>query len=144
MKSFKEYITENQFFDGAGLSSNKVPHDLEDSDVKRSVNAVLGATAVQEFLNPKAALNQIEAKLALLGLSRQNVPSDDPRMDGAEEPVFEGNGEMDIPFSRYGDIMGKTVDTPIDEIEQEEVVYNLRVRYEQLDNGTFKVYGSLV
>ena len=41
-------------------------------------------------------------------------------------------------------MMGKSVDTPIDEIEKEEKIISLKVKYEQLDNGGFKVYGSLV
>jgi len=145
MKNFKEYISENMVgYQGAGLSSHKVPHDLEDSDVKNTINAILGHTAVSEFLNPKAAIAQIEAKLALLGLNREEVVSDDPRVDGTEGNELTENGEFEIPFSRYGNIIGKTVDTPIDELETESVIYNVKVKYEQLENGTYKVYGSLV
>ena len=145
MKNFKEYISENMVgFDGAGLSSQKVPHDLEDGDVKRTINAILGHTAVSEFLNPKAAIAQIEAKLALLGLNREEVVSDDPRVDGIDGDELQESGELEIPFSRYGNIIGKTVDTPIDEIESESVIYNLKLKYEQLESGSYKVYGSLV
>jgi hypothetical protein len=145
MKNFKEYISENlEGFQGAGLSSHKVPHDLEDGDVKRTINAILGHTAVSEFLNPKAAIAQIEAKLALLGLNREEVVSDDPRVDGIDGDELQESGELEIPFSRYGNIIGKTVDTPIDEIESESVIYNLKLKYEQLESGSYKVYGSLV
>ena len=62
-----------------------------------------------------------------------------------EELEFsEEEGEFDLNFSRYGEIMGKSVDTPIDEIEKEEKIISLKVKYEQLDNGCYKVYGSLV
>ena len=145
MKNFKEYISENMVgFQGAGLSSHKVPHDLEDSDVKNTINAILGHTAVSEFLNPKAAVAQIEAKLALLGLNREEVVSDDPRVDGIEGDELTENGEFEIPFSRYGNIIGKTVDTPNDEFEEESKSYTLKVRYEKLETGSYKVYGSLV
>ena len=40
--------------------------------------------------------------------------------------------------------MGKSVDTPIDEIEKEEKNISLKVKYEQLESGSFKVYGSIV
>jgi len=87
-------------------------------------------------LNPEAAFNQMEAKLALLGLAM---------VEGAMDEVEIGdNGEILIPFKRYGDIFGKTVDTPYDEIEVEERIVNLSVRYEKLDTGSYKVYGSLV
>ena len=64
MKNFKEYISENlEGFQGAGLSSHKVPHDLEDGDVKRTINAILGHTAVSEFLNPKSQLHKLKQNL---------------------------------------------------------------------------------
>ena len=45
-------------------------------------------------------------------------------------------------MSRYGDITGKSVDTPFDEIEHESRDYTLSVRYEQLDTGSYKVYAN--
>ena len=71
MKSFREYLEESQLdYGGAGLSSNKIPYDIEDPAVKNAINAVLGHTAVSEFMNPHAeSIGQIEAKLELrLGL----------------------------------------------------------------------------
>ena len=61
-----------------------------------------------------------------------------------EELEFSESGEFDLNFSRYGEIIGKTGNSEIDEIEKEEKVVSLKVRYEQLLNGSFKVYGSLV
>ena len=61
-----------------------------------------------------------------------------------EEESFSGTGEFMIEFSRYGETFGKSVDTPHDEFEKEEQVVSLKVKYEQLETGTFKVYGSLV
>ena len=40
--------------------------------------------------------------------------------------------------------IGKSIDTPIDELDKEEKVVSLKVKYEQLESGSFKVYGSLV
>ena len=40
--------------------------------------------------------------------------------------------------------MGKTVDTPHDEIEEEQINYTMKIRTEKLESGSFKVYGSLV
>ena len=66
MKTFKNFILEEgggRFqrilmpFVGAGLSSEKVPHDIDDADVKSKVNAILGQTAVSEWLNPKVCTN---------------------------------------------------------------------------------------
>ena len=136
MKKFKEFFKENVgVFQTSGLSSEHIPHDIDDPQVVSAVNAVLGHTATSEFLNPKAAIAQMEAKLSLLGLELDHSAVE---FDGLSE-----EGSFDIPMKRYGDIMGKSVDTPIDEIEHEERAYNLSIRFEKLDTGTYKVYGSL-
>jgi hypothetical protein len=137
MKKFKDFIQEQYGHqEDAGLSSTHIPHDIDDADVKQKINAVLGHTASSEYMNPAAAVAQMEAKLALLGLnSKENV--------NALE-FTEGTGEFDLTFSRYGEILGKSVDTPFDEFDHEEKLVNLHVRYEQLETGSFKVYGSLV
>tara|TARA_Y100000004_G_scaffold196622_1_gene267287 strand:+ start:192 stop:596 length:405 start_codon:yes stop_codon:yes gene_type:complete len=134
MKTFRDFITEGRF-EGLDLrTSGKVPHDLDDADIKQMVNALLGHTAISEYLNPKAAVEQMKMKLGQMGLGLQQE----------EEIEFNESGEFDLNFSRYGEIMGKSVDTPIDEIEKEEKIISLKVKYEQLDNGCYKVYGSLV
>jgi len=145
MKTFKHFLEEhsNSYLQGAGLSSSHIPHDITDEDVKMKVNAILGHTATQEFMNPKAAIAQMEAKLGQLGMARKNAPTQNQE-NPVEEESFNGTGSFMIEFSRYGETFGKSVDTPHDEFEKEEQVVALNVKYEQLDTGTFKVYGSLV
>ena len=84
----------------------------------------------------------MEAKLAQLGLNRLTVPSNDPRNE-SPDVEFGDSGNLQISFSRYGEIIGKSVDTPIDELDKEEYTVDLNVKYEQLESGTYKVYGSL-
>jgi len=139
MKTFKSFINEmhkgSDYHDTAGLSSQKIPHDIDDAEVKSKVNAILGHTAVSEYMNPLAAVEQMKAKLSQLGLNPQTAD---------EELEFSETGEFDLNFSRYGEIIGKTGDSEIDEIEKEEKIVSLHVKYEQLENGCYKVYGSLV
>ena len=139
MKTFNQFINEGiargSTLQGSGLSSEQIPHDIDDVDVKNKVNAILGHTAVSEYLNPQAAVEQMKAKLSQLGLNPQTAD---------EELELSEAGEFDLNFSRYGEIIGKTGDSEIDEIEKEEKVVSLNVRYEQLPNGSYKVYGSLV
>lgn len=142
MKSFKDYITESGLGIGIDLrTSHHVPYDVDDADVKNSINAILGHVAVSEFLNPNAAVAQMESKLGQLGIARLRS-ADIGEMPMEEE--FGDSGEMSISFSRYGEITGKSVDTPIDELDKEEKTYDLKVRYEKLETGSYKVYGQLV
>ena len=142
MKSFKEYITESGLGLGIDLrTSHHTPYDVDDSEVKNSINAILGHVAVSEFLNPNAAVAQMESKLGQLGIARMRS-ADQGEM--AMEEEFGDSGEMSLSFSRYGEITGKSVDTPIDELDKEEKTYDLKVRYEKLETGSYKVYGQLV
>lgn len=131
MKTFKAYLTEDV---NPGYEGMAGEHNIDDADVKARLNAILGHTASMEFINPKAAVAQMEAKLSLLGLSHDGNIND---IDMSE------SGEFEISFSRYGDIIGKTVDTPHDEIEEEKTNFTMKIRTEKLDTGSFKVYGSL-
>ena len=133
MKNFKDCILEAQVFDLR--TAWFVPYEIDDSEVKDRVNALLGHVAVSEYLNPKAAVEQMKAKLSQIGLNPQAADED---LDFTLE-----EGEFSLAFSKFGEITGKSVDTPIDEFEKEEKIINLNVKYEQLDNGCYKVYGSL-
>ena len=145
MKKFKDFLEENVVgFQGAGLSSEHDPHNIDDEIVKQKINAVLGHTAVSEFLNPKAAVAHMEMKLAQVGLNRVSFPSDDPRNENPDEVEFNESGSFSVRFNRFGEIVGKSVDTPIDELDKEERNYDLEVKYEKLDTGSYRVYGSLV
>ena len=124
----------------AGLCSSKVPYDIDDL-VKNKVNAILGHTAVSEFMNPKAAIAQMESKLSMLGLHKKNSVEGHGEV---QEEEFSGSGEMNLEFSLRGETIGKSVDTPIDQLDKEEKIVSLKVKYEQLESGSFKVYGSLV
>ena len=140
MKTFKEYLEEN-ILQGSGLEAEKIPYDIDNPDVKNKVNAILGHCAVSEFMNPNAAIAQMESKLSLLGLMKKNS------VEGHGEVVpeeFGKSGSLDLQFSQMGETIGKSVDTPIDQLDKEEKVINLNVKYEQTQSGCYKVYGSLV
>ena len=124
MKTFKEHLVEEHNWPQEGLGGE---HNLDDADIKSKLNAILGHTASSEYLNPKAAIAQMEAKLSLLGLSHDGDIND---IDMNE------SGEFEISFKRYGDIMGKTVDTPHDEIEEEQINYTMKIRTEKLESGS--------
>ena len=49
-----------------------MPYDIDNPDVKNKVNANLCHCAVSEFLNPHAAIAQMESKLSLLGLMKKH------------------------------------------------------------------------
>lgn len=144
MKTFKEYLKETHSeygFDGAGLSSSAVPYDIDNPEVKNKINAILGHVAVSEFLNPAAAVAQMEAKLGQIGMMKKHTVEGHGEVQQEE---FGKSGQIDLQFSQMGETIGKSVDTPIDQLDKEEKIVNLNIRYEQLESGSYKVYGSLV
>ena len=131
MKRFAEFIAEGHSTQVGGLESQKVPHDINDPEVKSRINAILGHTAVSEYLNPSAAIGQIDSKLGQLGLALETYPE------------ITETGEYEVSMKRYGDQFGKSVDTPHDEFDEKVEVVQLKLKVEKLESGSFKVYGSI-
>ena len=97
MKTFKAYLTEDV---NPGYEGMAGEHNIDDAEIKAKLNAILGHTASMEFINPKAAVAQMEAKLSLLGLSHDGNIND---IDMSE------SGEFEISFSRYGNTTAATI-----------------------------------
>ena len=86
-------------------------------------------------------IEKIAKWLPTSGLMKKNS------VEGHGEVVpeeFGKSGSLDLQFSQMGETIGKSVDTPIDQLDKEEKVINLNVKYEQTQSGCYKVYGSLV
>lgn len=132
MKKFAEFIAESHSHTQVGgLESQHVPHDIKDPEVVARINAILGHTAVSEYLNPSAAIGQIDSKLGQLGLALETYPE------------ITETGEYEVSMKRYGDQFGKSVDTPHDEFDEKVEVVQLKLKVEKLESGSFKVYGSI-
>ncbi|MAW10228.1 MAG: hypothetical protein CMO54_00060 [Verrucomicrobiales bacterium] len=132
MKKFAEFIAESHSHTQVGgLESQHVPHDIKDPEVVARINAILGHTAVSEYMNPSAAIGQIDSKLGQLGLALETYPE------------ITETGEYEVSMKRYGDQFGKSVDTPHDEFDEKVEVVQLKLKVEKLESGSFKVYGSI-
>ena len=88
MKTFKNYLKEGtkQGKYGAGNvgtpevqsaeDGNIGAHNIQDAKVLEKVNAFVGSIADQEYINPKAAMEQLSNKLDTLGGAVENlIPS---------------------------------------------------------------------
>ena len=91
-------------------------------------------------MNPHADYRADRGKISCLGLSKVKSVGD---MGEVQHEEFADSGEMSLQFSA-GEIVGKSVDTPMDELDKEEKIFEVVVKYEKLENNFFKVYGSLV
>ena len=140
MKNFKQYLEET----GSVGVWNQTPVDVDGYDtfditnpsVLKRVNAFVGSIAAQEYLNPKAAVEQLANKLKTIGLEVSM-----PAMEGA-------NGSVTGEVSQFGGRFGKDVDgSDLNDdgiSHRKEGGLKLNVKYETLDNGSSKVFAKLV
>ncbi len=144
MKTFKSYLKEGHKQAKYGAGNVGTPevqavddvhvgaHNIQDAKVLEKVNAFVGSVADQEYINPKAAMEQLANKLATIGLSFK-VPSD-------------GNATVEV--AQFGGRFGKDVDgSDINDdgiSHRKEGGLKIEFKSETLENGSHKVFAKLV
>ena len=147
MKTFKQHVKEGYKQGKYGAGNVGTPevnsvedgsigvHNIHDPKVLERVNGFVGSIANQEYLNPKAALEQLASKLKTLGLE-MNIPE------------MSGNGSVNIEVNQFGGRFGKDIDGS--DIKDDGISHKkegglkLNVKYETLENGSSKVFAKLV
>ena len=141
MKTFKKYVQEHMTVGVGTPEVNSVEdgsigvHNIHDPKVLERVNGFVGSIANQEYLNPKAALEQLASKLKTLGLEMTI-------------PEMSGNGSVNIEVNQFGGRFGKDIDGS--DIKDDGISHKkegglkLNVKYETLENGSSKVFAKLV
>ena len=146
MKTFKQHIKEEQSKYGKGNvgtpevnsveDGNIGVHNIHDPKVLERVNAFVASIAEQEYLNPKAAIEQLKGKLKTIGL------------DVSDVDMPAGNGTVTAEVSQFGGRFGKDIDgSDINDdgiSHKKEGGLKLQLKYETLQNGASKVYAKLV
>ena len=147
MKTLKQHIAEGYKQGKYGAGNVGTPevnsvedgsigvHNIHDPKVLERVNAFVGSIANQEYLNPKAAMEQLAIKLKTLGLD-MNIPE------------MSGNGSVNLEVTQFGGRFGKDIDGS--DIKDDGISHKkegglkLNVKYETLENGSSKVFAKLV
>ena len=147
MKTLKQHIAEGYKQGKYGAGNVGTPevnsvedgsigvHNIHDPKVLERVNAFVGSIANQEYLNPKAAVEQLASKLRTLGLD-MNIPE------------MSGNGSVNLEVTQFGGRFGKDIDGS--DIKDDGISHKkegglkLNVKYETLENGSSKVFAKLV
>ena len=147
MKTLKQHIAEGYKQGKYGAGNVGTPevnsiedgsigvHNIHDPKILERVNAFVGSIADQEYLNPKAAVEQLASKLRTLGLD-MNIPE------------MTGNGSVNLEVTQFGGRFGKDIDGS--DIKDDGISHKkegglkLNVKYETLENGSSKVFAKLV
>ena len=147
MKTFKQHMKEDHTQSKYGKGNVGTPetqsvedgnigaHNIQDPKVMEKVNAFVGSIADQEYINPKAAMEQLASKLKTIGLDMSI-------------PEMSGNGSANLDVTQFGGRFGK--DTDGSDINDDGISHKkegglkLNVKYETLENGSSKVFAKLV
>ena len=136
MKTFKQKLQEWNDVDAGSVEDSSIGvHNIQDSEVLSRVNAFVGALADREYINPNAAINNLQQNLHRIGLDFK-----EQLKVGAEK-----SGSLTTGVTRFGGRFGKDTDgsdNNDDKVEGKDLTINLK--YETLDNGAVKVYAELV
>ena len=130
MKTFKEFneikVTNNIIDDDGHLK------DLSDDSVIEKLNAFVGSIGMKEYLVTEKAVDELRQKLMRVGIHFGDVQ-------------FTGeSGESSIPLVKHGGAYGKDLDTPADEVvNEQESGRVLNFVYEKLPTGTHKVFAQI-
>ena len=129
MKTFLEYSSVKAT-DGSHIDEDGNLMDLSDDSVVEKLNAFVGSIGMKEYLVPEKAVNELRQKLMRVGIHFGDVQ-------------FTGeSGDMSVPITKP--IFGKDLDTPADEIvNEEETGRSINFVYERLPTGTHKVMAQI-
>ena len=143
MKTFKQHIKEGGQM-GVGTTSHHTSvedgsmgaHNIHEPAILQRVNAFVGSIADKEYIQPEAALSQLEARLTSIGVQlKDSISIDDKKGTFESALVFNGG--------RFGK------DTDGSDINDDGISHKvgkelkLKGRYETLENGAVKVYAEL-
>ena len=146
MKSFKQFdeAYTDRFAHTSAEDDNKHLSNVFDEKVVQRLNGYVGAIADREYLQPEAAIKQLNNKLEIVGLRF------------AEPKVDSDKGNATVELTQFGGRYGKTPDNsngPMSqgkEIEDGDGISHkkdgglkIEFNWEKQENNQFKVFASL-
>ena len=147
MKSFKQFNEAgytDRFAHTSAEDDNKHLINVQDEKVVQRLNGYVGAIADREYLQPEAAIKQLNNKLGIVGLNF------------AEPKVDSDKGKATVEVTQFGGRYGKTSynsNGPMSqgkEIEDGDGISHkkdgglkIEFNWEKQENNQFKVFASL-
>ena len=146
MKSFKQFdeAYTDRFAHTSAEDDNKHLVNILDDKVVQRLNGYVGAINDREYLQPEAAIKQLNNKLEIVGLRF------------AEPKVDSDKGNATVELTQFGGRYGKTPNNsngPMsqgDEIENGDGISHkkdgglkIEFNWEKQDNNQFKVFANL-
>ena len=146
MKSFKQFdeAYTDRFAHTSAEDDNKHLSNVFDEKVVQRLNGYVGSIADREYLQPEAAIKQLNNKLEIVGLRF------------AEPKIDSDKGNATVELTQFGGRYGKTPDNsngPMSqgkEIEDGDGISHkkdgglkIEFNWEKQENNQFKVFANL-
>ena len=146
MKSFKQFdeAYTDRFAHTSAEDDNKHLSNVFDEKVVQRLNGYVGSIADREYLQPEAAIKQLNNKLEIVGLRF------------AEPKIDSDKGNATVELTQFGGRYGKTPNNsngPMsqgDEIENGDGISHkkdgglkIEFNWEKQENNQFKVFANL-
>jgi hypothetical protein len=144
MKSFKQFDESHTVALNSAEDDNLGLFNVQDERVMQRLNAYVGALSQQEYMQPDAAMKQLNNKLNIVGLNFL-------------EPKFESDkGNATVELTQFGGRYGKTTDNSTGAMSQGKEIENgdgishkkeggmkIEFNWEKQNNNQFMVSASL-
>ena len=115
------------------------PAAISNPNVIRRLNAYVGAIANMEYIIPEQALEKLRSALDRVGYSFGAIPE-----------MTEQSGSFDLPLTRFGGRFGKDLDTPYDEVINDDGISHmvegglaLKIQYEMMRNNSCRIFAKI-
>ena len=142
MKSFKQFDESHTVALNSAEDDNLGLFNIHDEKVMQRLNGFVGGIAQQEYMQPDAAMKQLNNKLNIMGLNFT-----EPKIDSDK-------GNATVELTQFGGRYGKTSDNTTSgdgDIEngdgishRKEGGLKLEFNWERQPNNTYKVFANLV
>ena len=144
MKSFKQFdeAYTDRYAHRSAEDDNKGLFNVQDPKSLQQLNGFVGALSDREYLQPEAAMEQLNRKLEVVGLNFKA-----PEISGEK-----GNAKVEV--TQFGGRYGKTPDSKtsgVGDIENVDGVSHkkegglkIEFNWEKQANNTYKVFANLV
>ena len=144
MKSFKQFDESHTVALNSAEDDNLGLFNVQDERVMQRLNAYVGALSQQEYMQPDAAMKQLNNKLNIVGLNFL-------------EPKIESDkGNATVELTQFGGRYGKTTDNSTGAMSQGKEIENgdgishkkeggmkIEFNWEKQNNNQFMVSASL-
>ena len=112
MKSFKQFDESHTVALNSAEDDNLGLFNVQDERVMQRLNAYVGALSQQEYMQPDAAMKQLNNKLNIIGLN-------------FVEPKIESDkGNASVDLTQFGGRYGKTTDNSTGAMSQGKEIEN--------------------